>query len=52
VEAEQLANVLMLSVQCIKGTNWELRRKGYKMIQHCLDRFGVDTVTRAFPPGE
>jgi hypothetical protein len=52
VEAEQLANVLMLSVQCIKRTNWELRGKGHKMIQHCLDRFGVDTVTRAFRPGE
>jgi hypothetical protein len=52
VEAEQLPNVLMLGVHCVKRPNWEIKGKGHKMIERCIDHFGIDAVTRAFPPGQ
>jgi hypothetical protein len=52
VEGEQLPNVLMPGVHCVKGPNWELKGKGHKMIERCIDHFGIDVVARAFPPGE
>jgi hypothetical protein len=36
----------------VKPPNWELKRKGHKMIERCIDHFGIDVVARAFPPGE
>jgi hypothetical protein len=52
VEAEQLPNILMLAVTCVKLKNRELKGKGRKMIRRCIKKFGTTVVTQAFPPGE
>jgi hypothetical protein len=46
VEAEQLPNVLMPGVHCVKRPNWKLKGKGHKMIERCIDHFGIDVVAQ------
>lgn len=52
VGSRQLSNILMLSVNCNKKTNWEIKGKGHKMIERCISIYGIDDVTRCFPQGE
>ncbi|OHS98815.1 hypothetical protein TRFO_01876 [Tritrichomonas foetus] len=52
VEESQLPNVLLLSIKSIKKTNWEIKGKGRRIIDRCIDNFGIDLVTKAFPQGE
>jgi hypothetical protein len=52
VEREQLGSVVAIAVHCVKKANWEIRGKGHKLLERCLDTFGVEKVTAAFPQGE
>lgn len=51
-EASQLGNILLFGTHCIKKTNWELKGKGHKIIERCMEEFGVEKVTNAFPRDE
>ena len=51
-EASQLGNILLFGTRCIKRTNWELKGKGHSIIEKCMEEFGVEKVTKAFPPNE
>jgi hypothetical protein len=51
-ESNQLSNVLCFAVICVKKANWELSGKGRRLIERCLEEYGVEKVTRAFPSGE
>lgn len=50
VASSQLQNILLLSVKCIKKTSWEIKGKGRKLIDRCIEQFGVEPVTQLFPP--
>ncbi|KAK8900266.1 hypothetical protein M9Y10_002589 [Tritrichomonas musculus] len=51
-ECQQLRNLLQLGVNCIKEKNWEIKGKGRKLIEKCIDEFGIDSVSECFPEGE
>jgi hypothetical protein len=39
-------------VICVKKANWELSGKGRRLIERCLEEYGVEKVSREFPVGE
>ena len=51
-ESGQLSDILLLSVNSIKKTNWEIKGKGRKLIDKCIDEFGIEAVSENFPQGE
>ena len=52
VKESQIPNIVLLGVNCIKKKNWEIKGKGRRLLDHCIDNYGIELVSKVFPQGE